>query len=83
MKGHAFTIHVKKIECHAAQVCRVKMGLSPVIMTVYFQYTENPVYKLRSGSHMSTANNIRTVSFGSEPIANLGAKVFNLIPEEI
>lgn len=46
------------------------------------QYTENPVYELRSSSHFRRVN-MRTVRFGSESIANLGTKILSRIAEEI
>ena len=58
------------------------MGFSPVTMKEIFQYTENPVYELRSGNYLRRAN-IRNVRFSSESIANLRAKTWNLIPEEM
>ena len=51
-------------------------------MNETFQYSENPVYKLRSGNHLRGAI-ICTACIGSKSVANLGAKIWNLVPEEI
>ena len=50
-------------------------------MKEIFQYTDNQVYELRNCNHLWRAN-IRTICFGGESIANLEAKIWNLIPEE-
>lgn len=42
-------------------------------MNETFQYSENPVYKLRSGNHLWGAI-ICTACIGSKSVANLGAK---------
>ena len=51
-------------------------------MNESFQFFENRVYELRSGVHLPSRNS-RTVFFGTESIINLGAKLWNMIPENI
>ena len=51
-------------------------------MNESFQFFENCVYKLRSGVHLPSRNS-RTVFFGTESIINLGAKLWNIVPENI
>ena len=55
------------------------MGLSPIIMRKIFK---NLVYKIRSGNHLWRTF-IFIVCICSESMANLGAKVWNLIPGKI
>ena len=50
-------------------------------MNEIFQFFENPVYELRSGIHLPGRNS-RTVFFGTESIINLGAKLWNMVPEK-
>ena len=79
-KNHSFTIHEKDLQELSAEAFKVKMCLSPIILKEIFQYTENAV--LRVDNHLRRAN-IRTVRFSSESTANLGTKIFIMIPEEI
>ena len=51
-------------------------------MNEIFQFFENLVYELRSGVHLPSRNS-RTVFFGTESIKNLGAKLRNMVPENI
>ena len=50
-------------------------------MKEIFIFHENPTYNLRSGNHL-TRRNIRTTHYGIETISNLGAKIWDLLPEE-
>ena len=56
--------------------------MSSTIMNEIFQFFENPVYELRSGVHLPSRNS-RTVFFGTESIMNLGAKLWNMVPQNI
>ena len=58
------------------------MTFSPIGITEIFQYTENPIYKRKSGNHI-WRKNITTVHFNSKSGANWEAKIWNLIAEEI
>ena len=51
-------------------------------MNEIFQLFENPVYQLRSGVDLPSRNS-RTVFFGTESIMNIGAKLWNMDPENI
>ena len=51
-------------------------------MKEFFIFHENPTYSLSSGNHL-TRRNIRTTHCGIETISNLGAKIWDLLPEEI
>ena len=46
------------------------------------QFFENLVYELKSGVHLPSRNS-RTVFLGTESIMNLGAKLWNLVPQNI
>ena len=64
------------------KICKVKKGVSPTIMNEIFQFFENPVYELSSGVHLPSRNS-RTTFFGTESIMNLGAQLWNMVPENI
>ena len=76
------TIHQRNLQYLLIEIYKVKKGISPTIMNEIFQFFENPVYELRSGVHL-TGRNSRTVFFGTESIINLGAKLWNMVPENI
>ena len=44
------------------------------------QFFENLVYELKSGVHLPSRNS-RTVFLGTESIMNLGAKLWNMVPQ--
>ena len=76
------TIHQRNLQYLLIEIYKVKKGISPTIMNEIFQFFENPVYELRSGVHLPGRNS-RTVFFGTESIINLGAKLWNVVPENI
>ena len=75
------TIHQRNLQYLLIEIYKVKK-VSPTIMYEIFQFFENPVYELRSGVHLPGRNS-RTVFFGTESIINLGAKLWNMVPENI
>ena len=58
------------------------MGISPKIMNEIFWFSKNSVYSLRSGIQLEKPS-INTVQFESESTVYLGAKIWELIPENI
>ena len=62
------------------EIDEVKKGISPTIMNEIFQFFENPVYELRIGVHLPSRNS-RIVFFGAESIMNLGAELWNMVPQ--
>ena len=58
------------------------MGISPKIMIEIFTFSKNSVYSLRSGIQLKKPC-INTVQFGCESTVYLGAKIWELIPENI
>ena len=66
----------------ATEIFKVKNDLCPEIMKEIFIFHKNPAYNLRSGNHL-TQRNILTTHYGIEAIYNLGAKIWDLLPEEI
>ena len=76
------TIHQRNLEYLLIEIYKVKKGISPTIINEIFQFFGNPVYEIRIGVHLPSRNS-RTVFFGIESIINLGAKLWNMIPENI
>ena len=76
------SIHVKNLQYLATEIFKVKNDLYSEIMKEIFIFHENPTYNLRSGNHL-TCRNIRTTCYGIETISNLGAKIWDMLPEEI
>ena len=51
-------------------------------MNELYNFSQNSVYNLRSGSQLETRN-INTVHFGCESTVTLGSKIWKLIPNNI
>ena len=81
-RDKSVSIHIKNLEYLATEIFKVKNDLCPEIMKEIFIFHENPTYNLRSGNQL-TRRNIRTTHHGIETISNLGAKIWDLLPEEI
>ena len=58
------------------------MGISPKTINKIFRFSKNSIYSLRSGIQHRKPS-INTVQFGSESTVCLGAKIWELIPENI
>ena len=82
VKDRSCTIHERNIQYLAIEIFKVKIGVSPEIMSEIFRFEENNTYKLRSGSHLRRTNT-HTVHYGLESVSTLGAKIWSLIPETI
>ena len=66
------TIHQRNLQYLLIEIYKVKKGISPTIII--------EIFELRSGVHLPSRNS-RTVFFGTESIMNLGAKLWNMVPE--
>ena len=58
------------------------MGIFPKIMNEILRFSTNSVYSLRSGIQLEKPS-INTVQFGGESMVYLGAKIWEVIPENI
>ena len=81
-KGKSITIHQKNLQYLAIEIHKVKMGISQKIMNETFRFSKNSVYSLRSDIQLEKPS-INTAKFGSESTVYLGAKIWELIPENI
>ena len=66
------SILCKNIKYLLTEIYKVKMGLSPRIMSDIFSLSENSSYNLRSGVTVNRQN-VRTRKFGFETISTIGA----------
>ena len=78
------TIHQRYLQYLFIEIYKVKsyLAISATIMNEIFQFFENTVYELRIGVHLPGKNS-RTVFFGTESIMNLGANLWNMLPQNI
>ena len=81
-KDRSITIHQKNLQHLAIEIYKVKMGISAKIKSEIFRFSKNFVYSLRSGVQFEKPS-INTVPFGSKSTVYLGAKIWELIPENI
>ena len=75
-------IHMKNLQYLATEIFKVKNGLSRKIMKEVFNVWGNENYNLRSSAHF-TNSGLHTAHFGTDPITNLGHKLWKLVPDEI
>ena len=68
------SIHYRNIKYLLTEIYKVKMGLSPPIMSDIFSLSENSSYNLRCGVTVNRRN-IRTSKFGFETISTIRAMI--------
>ena len=76
------TIHTGNLQYLATEIFKVKIGISPTIMTEIFKFCDNASHNLRSGQ-VPERRHKRITNFGEEPIPSLGAKIWAVIPENL
>ena len=81
-KDKSVSIHIKNLQRLATEIYKVKNGLSPEIMKEVFIFHENCNYNLRSGTHLANRK-MHIAYFGTDTIANLGPKLWKIVPDEI
>ena len=74
--------HYRNIKYLLRKIYKVKMGLSPPIMSDIFSLSENSSYNLRCGVTVN-GRNIRTSKFGFETVGSIGAILWNGLPVEL
>ena len=82
VKYNSFTIHQINLQLLATEILKVNLNISPEIMNEVFDFLKNYVYEIRRGNCLSRSN-IHSTHFGIESIANIAAKIWNKIPNEI
>ena len=79
-KDNSVTIHERNIQNLAIELYKVLNGFSPKIMSTIFPIKENIKY---CSKNRFVTRNIRTVKYGTETIAHLGPKIWDLVPYDI
>ena len=75
------SILCKNIKYLLIEIYKVKMGLSPRIMSDIFSLSENSSYNLRCGVTVNRQN-VRTSKFCFETVSTIGAILWNDLPAE-
>ena len=81
-RDKSVTIHNPILQQLAIGIFKVKMRISPIIMKEIFKFSENNNYNLRSGTHLIRPT-VHTTHYGTESITNQGAKIWELVPQNI
>ena len=79
-KDNSVTIHERNIQNLAIELYKVLNGFSPEIMSTIFPIKENIKY---CSKNRFVTRNIRTVKYGTETIAHLGPKIWDLVHDYI
>ena len=75
------SIHYRNIKYLLTVMYKVKMGLSPPIMSDIFSLNENSSYNLKSGATVNRQN-LRMSKFGFETVSTIEAILWNDLPVE-
>ena len=78
-KDKSVTNHQRYLQQLAIEIFKVKIGIDPIIMNKIFTFVKNNTYNLGSDMHLSRVN-VHSTHYGTEFIANIGAKIWNLVP---
>ena len=81
-KGKSVTIHTRNLQYLTTENFKVKIGISPTIMTEIFKFCDNSTHSLRSGQVLEGRHN-RTNNFSVESISTLGTKIWALVSENL
>ena len=79
-RDNSFTIHERNIQTLAIELYKIVNRLSPKIMDLIFPLKDKIRYP---NENIFITKTIKTVSWGSESLANLGPKIWNIIPDNI
>ena len=79
-KDKSVTIHQRNLQLLATEIFKTKNELNPKIMEEIFTF-KNVDYNLQNNTSLKIGN-LKTVYYGTESLTNLGAKIWNLLPNE-
>ena len=79
-KDKSVTIHQRNLQLLATEIFKTKNELNGKIMEEIFTF-KNVDYDLRNNTSLKIGN-LKTVYYGTESLTNLGAKIWNLLPNE-
>ena len=81
-KDKSIAIRQKNLQYLAIENYKVKMNISPKIINEIFRFIKNSFHSLRNGIQLEKPS-IHIAQFRSESTVYLGAKILELIPENI
>ena len=79
-KDKSVTIHQRNLQLLATEIFKTKNEYNPKIMEEIFTF-EDVDYNLRNNTSLKIAK-LKSVYYGAESLINLGAKIWNLLPNE-
>ena len=79
-RDNSVTIHERNIQV-LTEIFKVKSGAAPVIMTEFSKFKDHS-YILRKNNCLERRI-IKSCKYGSETVSNLGAKLWDILPENI
>ena len=80
VKDETFTVHERNIQKLAIELYKVAYRLSPKIMDSIFPLNSGDVY---SGGSIFKTSNVKTVYWGTESLANLGPRIWSIVPNDM
>ena len=80
-RDNSVTIHERNIQVLLTKIFKVKSGAAPEIMTEIFKFKDHS-YDLRKNNCLERRI-IKSCKYGSETVSNLGAKLWDILPENI
>ena len=80
-RDNSVTIHERNIQVLLTEIFKVKSGAAPEIMTEIFKFKDHS-YDLRKNNCLERRI-IKSCKYGSETVSNLGAKLWDILPENI
>ena len=80
-RNNSVTIHEKNVQVLLIEISKVKSGAAPEIMTEIFKFKDHS-YDLRKNNCLE-GRIIKSCKHGSETVSNLGAKLWDILPENI
>ena len=79
-KDKSVKIHQGNLQLLATEIFKTKAELNPKIMEEIFAF-KNVDYDPRNNTSLKIGN-LKTYYYGTESLTNLGAKIWNLLPNE-
>ena len=80
-RGNSVTIHERNTQVLLTEILKVKSAAAPEIMTKIFKLKDHS-YDLRKNNCLERRI-IKSCKYGSETVSNLGAKLWDILSENI
>ena len=81
-KYKSITINQENLQYLPIEIYKVKVRISPKIVNEIFRFRKNSAYSLGSGIRLKKPSS-NSIQFESESTVYLGAKIWEIIPENI